>query len=294
MIVGVGEDFLAFCSNLTITADARSGIGHRYQLITRRLNLDFWGRDSKTNNSFYVGSYGRGTAIRGFSDLDMIFQLPYGYYQRYNNYSGNSQSAMLQDVRRSLQKTYPTTDIGGDGQVVKISFSDGIDFETVPAFWNSDGSYTFPDSNAGGRWKITNPKPEIAAVASADAECNGNLKQLCRMMRSWKNRWAVPMGGLLIDTLAHRFIRAWEYRNKSFFYYDLMSRDFFDFLAIEPQRQHWQALGSGQYIYSKGAFQHKARRCCNLAKEAINYQLSGHNYSARQKWREIFGTNYPH
>ena len=229
MIVGVGEDFQIFCSNLTITADTRSSIGYRYQLITRRLNLDFWRRDSKTNHSFYVGSYGRGTAIRGFSDLDMIFQLPSEYYQKYNNYSGNSQSAMLQDVRRSLQKTYPTTDIGGDGQVVKISFSDGIDFEVVPAFWNSAGSYTFPDSNAGGQWKITNPKPEIAAVAFADAECSGNLKQLCRMMRSWKNRWAVPMGGLLIDTLAHRFIRAWEYRNKSFFYYDLMSRDFFRF-----------------------------------------------------------------
>ena len=289
--MGVGEDFRVFCSNLTI--NNRSSIRDRYQRITGRLNRDFWGQDSKTNHSFYVGSYGRGTAIRGFSDLDMIFQLPYKYYGRYNIYSGNGQSAMLQDVRKSLQKTYPSTAIGGDGQVVKISFTNEVDFEIVPAFKNNGGSYTFPDSNAGGRWKVTNPKPEIATVASVDAECNGNLKQLCRMMRSWKNKWDVPMGGLLIDTLAYRFIRTWEYRDKSFFYYAWMSRNFLDSLATEPAREYWNALGSGQHIYSKGAFQHKARRCCNLAKEAINYQSSGYDYSARKKWREIFGTNYP-
>ena len=55
--------------------------------------------------------------------VDMIFQLPYQYYERYDKYIYNGQSAMLQDVRKSLQKTI---DIGGDGQVVKISFSDGL------------------------------------------------------------------------------------------------------------------------------------------------------------------------
>ena len=56
--------------------------------------------------------------------VDMVFQLPYQYYERYDKYIYNGQSAMLQDVRKSLQKTY--TDIGGDGQVVKMSFSDGL------------------------------------------------------------------------------------------------------------------------------------------------------------------------
>ncbi len=289
--MGVGEDFRTFCSNLTV--NNRESIGQRYQLITRRLNLDFWNQDSKTNHSLYVGSYGRGTAVRGFSDLDMIFRLPYSYYEKYNGYSGNGQSALLQDVRSSLQKTYPTTHIGGDGQVVEISFKDGVDFEVVPAFVNKDDSYTYPDSNGGGQWKKTDPKPEIAEVSSADTKYNGNLKRLCRMMRAWKKEWTVPMGGLLIDTLAWRFMKTWKHREESYLYYDWMSRDFFDFMAEEPQREYWNALGSGQRIYSKGLFQYKARRCCNLANEAINYQSSDKTYSARKKWREIYGTSYP-
>ena len=172
--MGIGEDFRIFCGKLTI--NNRDSIGTRYQLITRRLNLDFWDLDSKFSHSLYVGSYGRGTAIRGFSDLDMIFRLPYEYYEKYNNHRHNGQSAMLQDVKKSLQKTYPSTHIGGDGQVVVIRFIDGIAFEVVPAFINKDGSYTYPDSNSGGRWRITNPKTEIDAISTMDSDCNGNLK----------------------------------------------------------------------------------------------------------------------
>ena len=101
-------------------------ISSRYKTITRRLNTDFWSTTSETSHSLYVGSYGRNTATQGFSDLDMIFQLPYSVYQQYNNHAGNGQSALLQAVRQSIQKTYSTTNIGADGQVVQVPFTDGI------------------------------------------------------------------------------------------------------------------------------------------------------------------------
>ncbi len=73
--------------------------------------------------------------------------------------------------------------MGGDGQVVVIVFSDGMRFEVVPAFNNKDGSFTYPDSNNGGRWRISNPLPEIAAIQSGNTLWNNNLKRLCRMAR---------------------------------------------------------------------------------------------------------------
>lgn len=288
--MGVGEDFRDFCSQLTV--NDRGTIAERYQLITRRLNLEFWDTDSRTANSFYAGSYGRGTAIRGFSDLDMIFRLPYDLYTQYNGHTWNGQSALLQAVRDAVRKTYPSSSVGGDGQVVVVAFTDGLIFEIVPAFINKDGSYTFPDSNSGGRWRTTDPKPEIRAISDGDANSNGNLKWLCRMMRSWKIVWAVPIGGLLIDTLACRFMEGWAYREKSFLYYDFMSRDFFDYLRNEPERDFWCAVGSGRQIPTKGTFQHKATRCRNLAIDAITCETAGKTWSARQTWREIYGTLY--
>ena len=292
--MGLAEWFSQFCKNIQVQDSGTISLRHRN--ITRRLNLDFWGIDSDTSHSLYVGSYGRNTAIQGFSDLDMVFRLPYSVYERYNNYSGNGQSALLQAVRESIQRTYSTTNIGADGQVVQVPFTDGLTFEVVPVFDNTGGSFIFPDTNGGGSWRVTNPKPEIEAIRGRNSDCNGNLVRLCRMMRAWKSKWSVPIGGLLIDTLAYQFIDDWEYKNKSYLYYDYMCRDFFAFMAQQDRdKDYWRAPGSGQYVYRKGAFEWKATRCYNISLEAIAHESARpkREWSAKQKWREIFGTSFP-
>src|SRR6266496_745316 len=175
----VSDQFSGFCGNLTILN--RETISTRYKAITKRLNLDFWGWESDSLHSLYSGSYGRGTAIRGKSDLDMVFWLQPDDFSRYDNYEGNGQSGLLQATRNSIRDTYPNTDVSGDGQVVVVTFSDGTQFDVVPAFERDDESFSFPDSNDGGKWKKCDPRPEIAAVQKMDDKTNGNLKWLCRM-----------------------------------------------------------------------------------------------------------------
>ena len=292
--MGLADWFSTFCANIKVQDGGT--ISTRYKNITRRLNSDYWTTTSDTAHSLYVGSYGRNTAIQGISDLDMIFQLPYSVYEQYNNYSGNGQSALLNAVKTSIEKTYSTTSIRADGQVILVPFNDGITFEVVPAFINKDDSFTYPDSNNGGRWRTTNPKPEIEAIRSRNAVCNGNLILLCRMMRSWKNKWNVPIGGLLIDTLAYQFMESYTYRDKSYLYYDFFCRDFFKWMAEQDENQeYWKAPGSGQYVYGKGLFQYKANRCYNISLEAIAHETASpkQEWSAKQKWRDIFGNSFP-
>jgi hypothetical protein len=81
--MGLGDWFSTFCSNIQVQDGGT--ISTRYKAITRRLNTDFWTTTSDTAHSLYAGSYGRNTAIKGFSDLDMIFQLPNSLYERMNN-----------------------------------------------------------------------------------------------------------------------------------------------------------------------------------------------------------------
>ena len=119
--MGLAEWFSVFCSNIKVQDDGT--ISSRYKAITRRLNTDFWDTNSDTSHSLYVGSYGRNTAIEGFSDLDMVFELPSAVYYQYDEHSGNGQSALLQAVRVSMQKTYSTSKVGADGQVIVVNFS---------------------------------------------------------------------------------------------------------------------------------------------------------------------------
>jgi len=292
--VGLSDWFGSFCTNIQVQDGGT--ISMRYKRITKQLNTDFWNTMSNTSHSLYVGSYGRNTAIKGFSDLDIIFELPSSIYDTYNNYFNNGQSALLQRVRSSLQRTYSTTSIGADGQVVVIRFDDGITFEIVPVFYNRAGSYTYPDANNGGDWKTTNPRPEIQAIRERNTSSNNNLVPLCRMARAWKNKWQVPIGGLLIDTLAYQFFENYQYRDKSYLYYDFICRDFFKWMADRnSEQEYWKAPGSGQYVYGKGRFQYKAKRCYNIALEAITHETAStkREWSAKQKWREIFGADFP-
>lgn len=290
--MGVGENFSIFCENLAVKKS--ESISTRYKQITKRFNLEFWETDSDVNHSIYTGSYGRNTATGSTSDLDMLFWLPASYYNSHNKHAGNGQSALLQLFRNALRKTYSTTQIGADGQVVVVTFTDGIIFEIVPSFLNTDGSFTYPDSNNGGSWKITNPRPEIAEINRIDRECNGNLKNLCKMARAWKKKWDVPISGLLIDTLAYNFIRTYTYRNKSFAYYDIMSLEFFDYLSGQNnEQQRWLSPGANQNVLRKGLFEYKALRCKNIAIEACKNKIDKCDWTARQKWREIYGTEFP-
>jgi hypothetical protein len=289
--MGIGADFDQFYTNLLVSN--RADMTVRYRKITRRLNLDFWGFESEKAHSRYVGSYGRNTAIDGISDIDMRFQLPNSEYYKYNKYSGNGQSSLIQAVKSTINNTYGNTDLRGDGQIVHVTFTDGVVFEVLPVFIFEDKlSYTYPDTNNGGTWKVTKPLLEIEEIKGRNIECNNNLVALCRYMRAWKYEWSVSIKSFLIDTLAYQFINDWEYKTKSFSFHDWMVRDFFDYLANQdPNKQYWLAPGSSQYVYRDGAFEHLAKVCAYLAKQAIDLETD--ELKARKKWRDIFGNKYP-
>ena len=256
------------------------------------MNREYWDSESEVYHSLYVGSYGRGTDIR-YSDIDMLFQLPFETYIKFDNYSGNGQSALLQEVKNAVEKTYKSY-MRADGQVIVIKFTDGVIFELVPCFINKNDSYTYPDTHDGGKWRKTNPKPEIKEINDANNRWKKNLKRLCRMARAWKYNWDMPIGGLLIDTLAYNFMKDWSYQDKSYLYYDYMSRDFFKFLKDQNEEQsYWNSPGANQQVYRTGKFEYKALRCYNISLEAIKFEEEKKEWSANQKWREIYGSKFP-
>lgn len=292
--MSVADNFRAFRANYLIPTITLGTISYRYKRITKQLNKDFWNTDSETAHSLYVGSFGRDTATKGVSDLDVAFRLPGDLYWTYDAYASNGQSALLQAVRLSIQNTYSFTSIGGDGQVVGVAFDDGIKFEILPVFDNQSDCYTFADSNGGGSWKQCDPRAEMAAFAARNTSTNGNLKAIARMARFWKSRHGVPISGMLIDTLAYQFIENWEYRDKSFMYHDWLARDFLLYLSrIDTSQTYWRAPGSSSYVWKGGNFQRQAKESYEAALSAIDHEANARPATARSKWREVFGSTYP-
>lgn len=236
-----------------------------------------------------VGSYGRHTAIRGVSDLDMIFILPASLRSSYS--SGTGPRRILTRVKDVLKARYPNTDIRVDQCVVRLQFtSNKFKFEVQPAFENADGSFDYPDTKFES-WKTTKPRAEITATKDCNDRTSKNMRHLARMARAWKDTNGVVMGGLLIDTLVHRFFSTTtEYDDKGTLWFDFMVRDFFEFLMNEPDKDYYLALGSNQRVTVKARFQPKAKKAHNRCREAIADEGKA---SANKKWREVFGTAVP-
>lgn len=287
----ISSTFRQFVDNLIV--NNQESIESRFATITNRLNKDFHDIDSDTKNGIYVGSYGRNTAIKGISDLDMIFELPEDLYTQYNSRTGNKQSQLLQAVRDSIRKTYSQSEVRGDGQVVVISFTNDF-IEICPAFRENDDSFTYPDSNDGGRWKKTNPLPESDAISQTNDEYNGNLINLCRIARAWKNKAGVKINGLLIDTFAYNFITSNDdYKKLNYEEYHEFVRDFFKYMTeLNTTQSFWNAPGSNQKAYNKKSnFNAKAKKALKLVEEAID---KNENKTVYEIWRKVFGKHFPY
>lgn len=290
----VHDSFLTFTANLIIPDSMKEVIEQRIKTITKRINKDYWNIDSELLHSKIVGSYGRGTAIQN-SDVDIVVELPWTEYTRFKNYSYNGQSAFLQSVKQCILKSYPTSDVSGDGQVVVIDFSDGIKFEIVPSFLFDNGDYYYADSNDGGKWKSMNPTQEINQFNKCNLQFNRNLRRLCRMLRAWKNTKNVPIPGILIDTIAYNFLSQYQYSKQSYTYYDWMTRDFFEYMSNMKNVTSWTIFSSAYTITLKYPYTvfSKVQKAHMLALEAISAYSGGYYNLSHSKWRELYGTKFP-
>lgn len=283
------EEINKFIDNLAI--QNIDDIFVTFRGVTKKCNQAFWNSESEKDHATKVGSFGRGTAINGTSDLDMLFVLPDELYTQYDEYEGNGQSALLQKVKDVLLEKYPTSDITADGQVIKFNHTKFL-IEILPCFSLVDGSFRFANTNNGGSWEITKPIEEIEEINRLNSETGGVLKNLCKMIRAWKNKNGVPIGGFLIDTLCFRFLsdEAGFHKIEMDEYAD-MCLSFFTYLADQDEEQeYWLAPGSNQRVYKKSNFVPKAKKARNNCEKAIENE---EKESARSYWKRIFGRPFP-
>ncbi|MBS1084533.1 SMODS domain-containing nucleotidyltransferase [Gluconobacter kondonii] len=283
--MSISSLFREFRENISV--DNSSNISSKYEEITCALNGKFRNSSSKTDNSLQVGSYGRHTAIKGISDLDMLYILPSNKWEEYKN---GGQYKLLRECRDAILYRYPRTTISVDRLVVTVTYKN-FHVEVQPVFEKTDGSFFYPDTYNGGSWKTTKPREEIKAMKDFDGEKNKNFRRLCKMVRAWKNKHGIPMGGLLIDTLVHNFFKGTNnYNDTSYSNYHLMSRDFFLFLSELPKNDKFHAIGSNQHVKVKKNFQKYARNAYELCLSAIK---ANDDETISRRWKKIYGKNFP-
>lgn len=292
-IVKVPEKFKKFVENLQI--DNENVINRRLKTIAQKVNLDYRNIRYDTGNAHFIGSYGRGTAIKGTGIFNIMVVLPPQHFKRIDTYDGNGQLYLLRELKEKMVEIYPDTIIkeAEKGEVV-IPFQDGMQFEVIPAFTNSRGNHLYPNIADEGSWNEFNPMKEIEAINTLNYKYGGKIKHLARMMRAWKHANDVALPGMLLDNMAMNFMEDWEGREKSYLYYGNMILAFFEYLAGKrDDQEHWYARGSNRELPRNGLFGDMANTAFKETVEVLKYEEEGDYVRANSGWNKIFGSYFP-
>lgn len=293
---GVYAFFEKLLRNVQLDAAAYTDASGKHQRVRRCLNRWYYDTESGSANSFLVGSYGKDTEIAPPSDVDILFELPWEVHERFSRRTGNIQSQLLQEVKGVLQSVSPSTTMKADGQVILVPFTTYA-VEVLPAFAWYDGTYRHADTNAGGRWRATNPVAEKDALVASNARTGGKTIHLVKLAKAWKAARNVNIKSFVLELAAVRFLDAWpdnvsQGRLTTLGYYDWMMRDFFGWLGRQTN-EHWFLPGVCDTVATGDAWAAQARFAASAATRACEHHANNCPYSAEIEWERVFGSYVP-
>lgn len=195
----ISESFQLLIGRIQPLASEVQAARQHLTTIKTRLETEF-----EVSKCFPIGSFSRGTSIRGFSDTDLLAVFRKAVFT-WGNSLINSDTA-IEKVRVALAERYPTSSVYKDGIAIAVSFSDGRHVDVVPAMFDSMYRekwpiYMIPD-NTGG-WMLSCPSLYDAYIADANTQSGGKLIYVAQLMKFWRECRTprIPLSSFHIEML---------------------------------------------------------------------------------------------
>lgn len=187
----IDEGFRDFLNRLTPSStETQAAKGHRAS-IEACLKANF-----SMNRFFRIGSFGNGTSISGYSDVDFLAGIPT------EKLKANS-STTLGQVRVALETRFPNTGVYVDSPAIVVPFGkDGCETtEVVPADYvtENDGYAVYEIADGAGGWRRASPDAHNAYVRWVDGERSNKANPLVRFIKAWKYFRNVPISSFYLE-----------------------------------------------------------------------------------------------
>lgn len=193
----VDEGFRDFLPKLTASeSETASAKSHRESIETR-LAQDFG-----LHRLFRIGSFGNGTSISGYSDVDYLASLK-------DKFCYTSSSYSLSKVKDSLDARFRRTGVRVNCPAVYVPFGIGKseDHEIVPGDYiekqNDFAVYRIPDCADG--WMKVSPEAHIHYVNEVNKKLSSKVKPLIRFVKAWKYFRDVPISSFYLEMRVARY-----------------------------------------------------------------------------------------
>lgn len=267
------------------------------------------------------GSFARNTKIRPLDDIDLIitlnataskyYTITYGklYYLTPGDNADklkklcdddgyiNSRKVINKLVSSLSQiEQYKSADVHRKQEAATLNLTSyEWNFDIVPAFYTDSDYYLIPDGN--GHWKATDPRVDQERTSSVNTSHNGKILQIIRTLKYWNVRAAMPtIGSYLLENI---ILTYFESQTEISNYIDFNLVSFWGYLRtgiynsfLDPKG--FQGELNNLSMDDKIKISVKATDVFQKGNEAIQIETQEKNQEkAINKWREIFGENFP-
>lgn len=150
-----------------------------------------------------IGSFGSGTSVRNYSDVDFLACVP---TEQLNSDSKRS----LWEVWAALDTRFPNTGVAIKSPAVYVPFgtdaSEAID--VVPADWRyttDAGFRVYEIADGDGGWMETSPDAHKAYVDYVNSTLGGKVKPLIRFLKAWRYFRQAPIFPFYLEMATARY-----------------------------------------------------------------------------------------
>lgn len=265
------------------------------------------------------GSFARNTKIKPLDDIDLIITLSangskysmrsFGklYYltpgenantliKLCDDYGYINSRKIINKLISSLSKIdqYKSAEMHRKQEAVTLKLASyEWNFDIVPAFYTDTGYYLIPDGE--GHWKATDPRIDQKQVSAINAKHNGKILQFIRTLKYWNFNATMPS----IDSyLFENMILTYSNNNEMSDFFDINIISFWVYLRLAIYESFVDPKGyqgnlNNLTFEEKVKISEKSLDAYTKGLEAVNAEKEGSQEKAVNKWRDIFGENFP-
>lgn len=278
------------------------------------------------NNDLDFGSFARRTKKRPLDDVDMLFCLhadgctfsdvgttgididvnsPSSRLNDYKNVSGKLSSIKILNKFKSSASglyQYRSAELNRRQEAVVLRLNNkDWSFDIVPCFIttevNGSNFYLIPDGN--GKWKKTDPRVDQNRITNNNTYHDGHLLSMVRLVKYWNSRSTMPsIGSYLLENMVINCFSMCSPLSK---YMDIHFSEILEYISaniFSPVYDPKRFYGNLNDLSLDDQFKISERARLDLGKAQLARKLEGNSPSGTgkeciNKWREIFGVEFP-
>lgn len=287
----VDQGFRDFLTRLTpTTGESESAKRHRATIEACLKN--YFGM----TYFFRTGSFGNGTSISGYSDVDYFSEIPA------QNLSKNS-TYTLNRMRNALKARFSKTDVRVSRPAVVVPFgtNDKESTEVTPAKYiritKKDRYRVYRIPDCSNSWMFSSPHAHNAYVRNIDQKLDGKVKDLIRYIKAWKYYWNVPISSFYLELRIAKYAQIKS--NIIYDTYDLAVKRVFSHLLAVDIASMQDPMGISGYIHpcttkaKRKEMRSKLSTALTRVQKAYIAKKNGNIKNAFYWWNMLYNGKFP-